>query len=111
MDTGWIAIISGISGVLVGLIPVAIKAYNDTKGSNHSQKISENAQAFELYKNLVENLQKNVTQLSSDMTKLEEAHISAREQNAELRVENRQLKEVILEYKKENERLEGLLKN
>jgi len=95
-------LIGAIIGGLVVLVPVVIKGVVDLRGSkssenqqNHTQKISENEQAFTIYKNLVENLQKNVTQLSTDMLALEKEYILVREQNAELRVENRQLKEEI----------------
>lgn len=52
-------------------------------------RISENEQAFKIYKDLVDGLRKDIEKMSEDMEKLEQEHLRCREDNAANKAELR----------------------
>ncbi len=52
-------------------------------------RISENEQAFKMYRELFESVKKDVLRLTEDINKLEQEHLKCREENASLKSEMR----------------------
>ena len=58
-------------------------------------RISENEQAFKIYKDLLDNLRKDVSKMTDDMSKLEDERLKYREENASLKAEIRAMQREI----------------
>ena len=94
------AIVALVVGLASGLLPTIVKFVNELrKGkdesntTNNGQVIANNEQAMRFYKELLENLQKELKEIKLNQDELEKLHLAARESNAELRSENKFLKE------------------
>lgn len=79
-------IIGSIGTVLIGLLAAGAKALIDYKKSNTTNNLSANEQAFIVYKELVENLQKDLIRINKNLKELEKEYLSCRECNVELRI-------------------------
>lgn len=84
---------------LVAIIGALIKGKLDFKKQNSIEVISNNDQAFLLYKSMVVNLQEQISNIQKDTNKLEAEHMICREKNAELKLEIKYLLEQNAELK------------
>ena len=85
-DKFWTILFSGGAAGIVLIIKEVVSSFITAKKEIHAQDLSSNEQAFTLYKKLVETLQTNVTQLTADMTKLEQEHLTCREEAVALKM-------------------------
>jgi chromosome segregation ATPase len=95
MDQGWLIT---ITGAVSGTLALGVKYLIDKSKQEQEHQIKQNTQsdesrfkyneqAFIMFRDLVDKLQKNVNELNAEMRKLELDYIKAREENATLRVE------------------------
>lgn len=86
-------IIGAVSTAVIMLLGQITKSLIDSRKQKSESTLSANDQAFLVYKSLVETLQKNVSQINTDMNKLEQEFLLCRENNVELRMLNKALTE------------------
>lgn len=70
-------------------------------------RISENEQAFKIYRDLVETLTRNVKDMTIDLNKLETDHLNCREENANLRGDIKVLRQEIDHLRQEIQHLKN----
>lgn len=93
----WLAIVTTIGGILGGtfggwllnIYQTRNKSILDLNKQSSDIRISENEQAFKIYKDLLDNLRIDVQKMTNDMNRLEEEHLKCREENAALKAEVR----------------------
>lgn len=103
----WVAVVLAIGGLLGGAFGTWLITIYQTKHKNKLDenkqgseiKISENEQAFKIYKDLVDILRQDVKKMTDDMNRLEGDYLKAREENATLRAENKNFQTEINELK------------
>jgi chromosome segregation ATPase len=64
------------------------KVQTETTKTISETRLSENEQAFKIYKDLVETLKKNMDGLTIDIRNLENQYLEAKKENAELRADH-----------------------
>jgi len=72
-----------------------------TDKQKNDTRMAENEQAFKIYKDLLDNLRKDVAKMTDDMAKLEDERLKYREENAGLKAEIRALQRELDELKKQ----------
>lgn len=105
----WVTVVLAIGGLLGGAfgtwLLTVYQARHKNKMDESKQgseiKISENEQAFKIYKDLVDILRQDVKKMTEDMSRLEADYLKAREENATLRAENKNFQAEIDELKAE----------
>jgi hypothetical protein len=115
MDTipTWVAIVTTIGAMFGGPVGVwLLSIYKEKKSTGLTEtkqatelRISENEQAFKIYKDLLDTLKQNLAKLTEDMKKEEERYLKVLEENAILRTEQRIQKTLLEEQRLEIEYL------
>ena len=107
-------IIGAVFAGLATLLGAFLKGFLDYRKQKSVETISNNDQAFTVYKNIVTMLQENFAKIQTAYQKLEADHLSARELNAEYKSELKYLREknseLILEAKDMEKKIEQLEK-
>lgn len=100
MDQGWIITLTGAAttALTLGIKYLIDKGKQDQDHQiKHNTQTDEarfkyNEQAFIMFRDLVDKLQKNVNDLNKEMRQLELDYIKAREENATMKVEQHHLR-------------------